>query len=832
MLKNALTLAWYLFQQEKYASHQVLLRWTQGILLVFIITLSLTSANIQHFLEQNLQSLLGADVVLSHSQPFTPAQLQQLNVLAKDVVHTRQLKAMLTNNEQWQQVLLKAVDMDYPLQGEIQATQRFDEEHSDKPGSGRISVPESGSIWLEPRLMTVLGVKVGDTLQLGNHSFHVSRILLHEPDRLMESHNVEMRAMMNVKDLPSLHFPEEVIQHRYLIAADQNNIEKILTWQAENAPAAKVHHKRGGHPLALFWIRAENFMGLASIILFFMAAIGIEQLSHVHVRKDQFFSALCMSMTASKSMGLMVSWFKWIFGFLWMLPVVLLFSAGLHWLTIKWLGNTFNGIEWVWDVKAPFSSIAIVAVVFMLFHSRVWLALLKCSPAQLLKGEHSTKRQWKSQLTALLGLCVITLLYSDNYTLTLMVVLATLFSVVVLIAISWASLYLLERLTRSVSGLIPFTLFMMRQRIVSKSTQILGIGLCCFLLLFTLMLLKDFGASMGNYTRQHDGNVLITQATKTQMNFINQWAEQKQIALRQQKPFIYAKLLEVNATPLLDFIGRPSESAATLARPIRLHWSDNIPANNRIVDGKWWQPDTAHWQQISVEKEVMVDLKLSLGDQLTFFIGSKSVTFTIVATHEYQSGKGVITFWMQIPSAALQQLDAAEYSMASMELAEKDWAQLSELWRHHPSLRMVSLKELMLRFDNVLGMVTKVVSGFSFIIILLAAIVIMATVKAAETKDKKKNSIILSFGLSRSTCFRLTVFEWLITASIAAIGAILGTYLAGLLIYQSQFSMPYYPDMYWLVGTLFIILTSVTIIGLVASRKSLNSSVRQLMSES
>ena len=66
---------------------------------------------------------------------------------------------------------------------------------------------------------------------------------------------------------------------------------------------------------------------------------------------------------------------------------------------------------------------------------------------------------------------------------------------------------------------------------------------------------------------------------------------------------------------------------------------------------------------------------------------------------------------------------------------------------------------------------------------------------------------------------------------IAAAGAIVGTYLAGLLIYKSQFSLNYQPDFVWLFVTLFIILASVTSLGIIASRKSLNSSIRQLMTE-
>jgi predicted lysophospholipase L1 biosynthesis ABC-type transport system permease subunit len=270
---------------------------------------------------------------------------------------------------------------------------------------------------------------------------------------------------------------------------------------------------------------------------------------------------------------------------------------------------------------------------------------------------------------------------------------------------------------------------------------------------------------------------------------------------------------------------------ATFQRSIRLHWADNIPTNNRVVDGQWWLTGTKNWQQISIEQEVMTDLGLSLGDKMTFSIGSQSVEFTIVASHAYKPGAGSITFWVQMPPSALAHLQAPQYNMASLELAENQFSLLSDLWQQHPSLRMVSLKEMTARFDAMLSMITHVISGFAVLIIMLAGIVILASITSLEDKEKKKNAIIMSFGFNKSTCLKLNVIEWIVTGAIAAIGSISGTYVAGLLIYQSQFSLTYQPDFIWLGLTLLVILLTVTLLGIAASKNSLSSSVRQLMAE-
>lgn len=817
-------LAWHFYKQEFGYSHQRLLRWVQAILMIFIVTLNLSSESIQQYLSQNLEGLLGADAVISQKQPLTPAQYENVRMLTQNMSTTQQIKTMLTHQGEWQQAQLKAVDEHYPLQGELLTSSSLEGE-----GEASIKGPEQGHIWLDARLIASLSIAVGEDLILAGKPFKVAKILQHEPDRLMEGHSVEMRAMINTLDMNDLNFSVDLIHFRYLLTANSDQTSQIIKWQKENLPAAEVLHKQGRHPLALFWQRTENFMGLASIILFFMAAIAIEQVAQVHKKKDQFFTAVCMSLGASKTTGIQVSIFKWAMSILIMLPLVLVLSLVFHYLIVEFLNDTFADLSWQLDLFSTLKPISAVILIFAIFHAPVWAALFNSTVAQQLIGRDKNVNLWASKVSSLMVLFIVAYSYSDNGLLTFMMLAAITITIVLMIVISWGSLSLGEKLTQKFSGLIPFTLFMMKQRLVSKSTQILGVGLCAFLLLFTLMLLKDIGATMSAYQRQHDGNVFISQATEAQMDYIQNWAMDKDVSIRQVKPYMHAKLIEINDQSLSEFSDKPSDSMATFSRSIRLHWSEQPPQNNRIVDGNWWQENTSDWQQVSIEQEVMTDLGLKLNDKLTFFINNQSYQFKITASHEFKAGSGSITFWVQMPPSALEHVQAAQYNMASIELAGDQWSMLAPLWQKFPTLRMVSLKEITQLFDKTLAMITKVISGFSLMIIMLSGVVILASINALESREKKKNSIVMSFGFSKNTCLKLNVIEWLVTASITAVGAIFGTYIAGLLIYQSQFSLTYQPSFTWLAMTLMIIVSVITSLGVYASRNNLRSSVRELL---
>jgi predicted lysophospholipase L1 biosynthesis ABC-type transport system permease subunit len=819
-------LAWHYFVQEYRQPHQQLLRWVQAILMVFIVTLSLSSNTIQEFLHGNLQNLLGADAVLTQKDKLTTNQLSSLTNFSDNVVKTLQINATLTFNGKWQGAKLKAVGGDYPLQGQLLTSTSLQ-----TPATITNGGPTPGNIWLDSRLLASLTLSIGDSINIAEQAFIVSRVLVHEPDRLMEGHSVSMRAIVNIIDMEKLAFPTDLIQHRYLVSASNSQIQQLINWQQEQLPAAKIHHKQGAHPLALFWQRTENFLGLASIILFFMAAIAIEQIAQVHLKKEQYFSAICMSLGASKTTGLQLSLFKWLINILLLIPLVAIVSSVFHWLIVGWLAETFSNLSWQFNVWLTTKTVATCVLLFAVFHSPVWLTLWQTSVAKLFHQNKKSMSLGLIKLCALTVLVLVALRYSDNGLLTLMLVGSIAITIMLMAAISWTALTLGEKATQQFSGLVPFTLFMMKQRLLSKSTQILGIGLSTFLLLFTLMLLKDIGDTMVSYQRTHDGNVMVSQASQPQMQAITQWSKEHNISLRQTKPYLYAKVVKINDQTLNEFTTKPSDSLATLSHSIRLHWSQAIPDNNYLVQGQWWQKETKNWQQISLEEEVMTDLGLTLGDKLTFVIHQQSFTFTITASHAYQSGAGSITFWVQMPPTAFQHINAPQYNMASLELKDDQWPLLSQLWTNHPTIRMVSLQELTKQFDDILAMITKVISGFAVMIILLAIIVILSSINALESKEKKKNSVIMSFGFLKSTCLQLNIIEWLITALIIAMGAIAGTYITGMLIYQSQFSLSYQPNLYILFITLAIILCTVTLLGVYASRHSLKSSVKQLMAD-
>jgi predicted lysophospholipase L1 biosynthesis ABC-type transport system permease subunit len=801
--------------------------FTQLILLFFLLTLSLTSASIQQYLEDNLNNLLGADMVLSGYRPLSSEQENTLKALSKGVVLTQQIPMVVTYQDAWQKVQVKLVNSSYPLQGQLRISRT-----REGVGEAHNEGPKEGEIWIGPRLAASLSLNIGDQLLIGRTQLSVTAILLHEPDRLMEGHSVAMRAMINEASLPLNKLNSSKHQYRYLIHADDNQQEQIKQWQTSKITDLSIIGKsQGGHPLALFWQRTENFLGLASVILFFMAAIAIDMTNQRYLERQKRRLALYLSFGESLTQCLRITSIQWLLGFIAIVITASVLAYGAEYLLLKQLTAQFPEIVWGWHIQALSSTLLLASLLLIAFQLPVFWSLYKVSIIRLIHAQQTHRSVAIRLFWNVTSLSLLAAYYSDNPQLTALTLGAMGIALAIMMLITWIILRLGEFWGQNRQGLLPVAFFLMRQRIVNKASQIMGLGLCSLLLLFTLMLMKDIGIAMERNMRTHDGNLIVSELESQQRPLIESWAEQTKSEIRQLHPYTSAKLVSINRIPLNTYITVPSDALATLQNPIRLSWSNTIPDNNKLTEGKWWQPHTPKWQQISAESEIISDMGLVIGDKLTFSIQGKLYEFELVAGHAYKPGKGSVTFWFQIPESILDVITPDIYYMGSMELPDPAWSALKTLWKTNPTLSLVPLKELTQRYDDTLAIVSKLTIGFASMLLIMSALVIAASIKGHENNDRQKNGLLMSMGLSKSQCAKLNLFDWITVASIASLGAIIGTWAAGHLIYQSQFSLTYTPDFMWLIIIVASVMSTVCFIGRQFSRQSLNTSINALMQE-
>ncbi|MFT6990586.1 MAG: putative lysophospholipase L1 biosynthesis ABC-type transport system permease subunit [Paraglaciecola sp.] len=820
-------IAWQRFIQQFKARENMLWLITIFSLMFYLLIAAFASSSIQHYLKINLQHMMGASTLVTSDVLISPDVEQQLQQYSTKLVRTQQFRITLTHKNHWQSVDVKAVEQHYPLQGKVTITGSLG-----APERQVANGPAKGEIWLDSRALVSLAVKVGDKIQLGAQSFSVSAVLLFEPDRLLESHSLNMRAMINLQDSVLLDQVKKR-QYRYLLDNSHQQQNELAAKFKKNYPHIDVlTSASGNHPLSALWFRIYNFIGLSSILLFLLGILAIDLTRRKLVQKEKHFVAVASSCGMSRRQGLIISMFVYVIGVTFMLALGIIAAVVCESVVMQTLQMFFPEIQSNWQIVDLIKVSLICLTILTLNQLPSWFAIMKVEVIELLNNKDIRPSLSVDRiLFPALSLLTLVYFYSDNLLLTSSLLAALGFCLLLLIVVTWLFLFLGEVLVPKSFGLLSFSIYLMRKRLFVKSSQIIGIGLSLTLFIVSNQISDNFLGILENVSIKNSGNLIISQADQNDVLAIQRWATKTNSELKPFRQFSYGKLTQINHVNVAEHIAQPSESSAKLSASIRLSWSQDVPVNNEIISGQWQNIPQGEFLNISVEDEVAEDLNIQLGDLVTINIQNQNHHFQVNSVHTFVPGKSPITFWFQLPINDQTQhiFMQTPLSMGGADLPESAWESLAELWEERPSLKMVPLKEVAKKVGDFIDIGTGVILVFGSFIGLMSSLVIISAICNSVDNDKKRNGLILSFGLTKIDCIKVICLEWMMTAVIVTTGAVFASWLALTLVYQVQFSIEYQTDFVTIVTLLTENTLGLTILGLTLSYASLQVSTLDLL---
>ncbi|MBT1062334.1 hypothetical protein KJY73_02060 [Bowmanella sp. Y26] len=825
----------YLWLQTRQRTNLIQLL-TLGLLFFYLSFITLLGSGVQQFLHSNLQQLLGADSVLQGHRPLPDDSLKALKNQVSALSETRTYQLTLTHqpNEASavasQFVQLKAVDSQYPLQGQIKVS-----ESTSLVATAVQHGPKPGEIWLEPRLAATLSIRLGDHLALGSLRLQFSALLLGEPDRLMEGHSTDMRAMLHEQSLTELVKAQslKVKHHRYLLAHDATQLAAISQLVSPHRDLTLVSKALGNHPLAAAWQRVEKFMGLVTVLLVVIAAITLALSHQSTLLPITYFTTLC----AANGMPRRHTWLVALGGGLYMLCLSLLpalLAAMLCAELIELVLQQFDiAIRLDWQVSGLLNATLLGTGIFVCLSLGAWFKVVHTPISTLLRQEQRPNRlnalSWGLPLCAVAGLIWW---YSDNWRLTMLLLGTLALCLGLLILLTWLVLSLGKWGLHSRAQLFGFALYLMQKRILVKGAQIVALGLSLTLLLMCVRISQDVTAVLEQLTYRDQGNLVVSQVDEQQKQALQTFVEEQGGSSNPFYAFQYAQLTEINGLTLADTGLQPSESLSSMARPIRLHWRTELAANNRIEQGAW--PSALSTQgeawPVSVEAEVFEDLQLRLGDTLSMQLGNQQAQLQVVATHSFVRGSSPVTFWF-VRYAQTPIADSQVWYMGDVDLDAQGLAKLGELWQRHPGMRLIPVESLLAQTRLYLNVLLGLVLTISLFIALLSNLLMAAAIQVHLGQDKVRNALLLSFGLGKREQNVLMIYEWSVITLLPACAAMATVYLCMQAFYTHELGLPYRANVWLLALEALSIALGIAAGGILVARRQFQQSVRQLLTQ-
>ncbi len=752
--------------------------------------------------------LLGADLVLSTAEPIRPTLLQTIQDSEVKTNQTLAFSSVVLANQQTLLVRVKAVTPGYPLRGELSVAAALD-----RPDKTTREVPAAGEIWVAPRVLTRLDLKVSDHLTLGEKTFRIGRLITQEPAGSGISLGLAPRILMRQADLEAtgLLTPVSRVDYRLAMIGESTAITRLSKrLRPQLQPGENLVDRSSNRPaLGAALERAERFLGLAALSAVLLAGAAVALLANRFASSQADTMALLRCLGASRRQVLLVYLLR--LGWLGLL-------AGLVGVVLGWLAQFGLGLvlaDWLQltlplaSIIPAFTGLATAALALAGFALPPLLQQRNIPPLRVLRRELGPPNMAAGLvlISALLALSLLLFWQAGDAVLAAWILGGSAGLIAVLWGLTWLLVLAVGQLRAGhVSGWRFGLMALARQRQLTHLQVVaFGIGIMAILLLAVVRvdLLAAWQTSLPPGTPNH---YLINIQSDERAALRSLLAEHG-IAERPFSPMIRGRLLAKNGQPLRPNDVPPGRPRRLLEREFNLSYASKPQASNRVIAGQFWGPEPANAQQFSVSQNIAESFGIVLGDTLTFRVAGQQVTATVTSLRKVNWDSFNVNFFVVAPPALL-----AEYPqnwITSIHIPAEQASLLRALADQFPAVTIIDVRAILAQVRRILAQASLAVE-YVFLFTLAAGLVILlAASQATRERRLQEAALMRVLGAQRRLLHSAWASE---SATLGALAGLLGSGTAliigwGLAMYVLD--IPYQPNLAlhglgWLGATLFI----------------------------
>ncbi|PXX91596.1 ABC transporter ATP-binding protein [Marinobacter vulgaris] len=749
-----------------------------------VATIALFASQLQRTLVSSASSFLAADRQLEaeNGRPIPEGWMQEARQRGLETARMVEFSTMVYGADNFQLVSIKAVSNEYPLRGKVEY-----QEGATAPRQTVGHGPGPGEVWINPRLLRLLELEVGDSLEVGNHQLNISGLLVREPDGGFRMSSLAPRVMMHVDDVASTEVIKEGsrVEYVYLFAGEESVLNDYYVWlQPQLEPSHEWEGVRDGETFSESLDRAERFLLLGGSLAVMLAAVAVAVASRQYALSQRDTVALLKTLgLSSKGIGRLYVRRLALWGVVGAIGGLLV-ALPLYWLLSSVLGDVIDQqIDYQLDPNALVPAL-LTALVSLFAFAYPPIRRLRNVPAmRVLRSQpgESGREAIPDLIIAVVAIFGLVWMYAREVSLVVSLLGGLALLLGTLALLGWLLVSTLRRISGGGNAWRLALVGLYRHRRASLS-QIavfaMTLMLAATLILVRTSLLSDWQAQLPEDTPNHFLINIAPQAVEEVDEF---WAERGH-PLEQLYPMVRGRLTELNGEPVKEAVTK-EERVGALNRELNLTWMEELPEDNEIVAGEWFE--SGQTDGVSIEAELAGKLGVSVGDELGFTIGSDKVTETVTSIRTVQWDSMKPNFYMAFPpGGGLEDMPATWITAFFLPADMK--GELNEFSRQFPTVSVLEIDHVIERIQEIVRQVTQAIEAI-LALILAAALVVMAAVVSATMQDRQREGALLrTLGGRQSLLVRSTMLEFALLGSFAGI---LGVMAAEAAVWALQFRM-------------------------------------------
>ena len=752
-------------------------------------------------LERQAGELLAADLRLRASAPIDEEWRVEAAGRGLGVSQTFAFPSVVVAGESAQLASVKAVGAGYPLRGELRSSAApFAEEASG--GS-----PEPGTVWVEARLIQLLDIEVGSTIQLGHASLTVARVLTYEPDRGSGFANLAPRLLFHTDDLDAtgLILPGSRVRYALLVAGEEAAVIGFRRWVESRAePGVRVEGVRDARPeLKEALTRAERFLGLAALVSVILAGVAVALAARRHAARHLDGAAVmrCLGAGQRQVIALYLWQMVWLGLAACAVGAVIGYAAqeGL----VQLLGALVPGSTLPPPSPLPLLSALLTGLAALVgFALPPLLPLKRVPPARVLRRDLGPvpASGWWVYGGAVIVLVMLMAWQAGELKLAALVIGGVAGALGVLTAGAWALVRALRPLRARVGVSWRWGLANIGRRAGGSVVQVAAFGLGIMALLILGIVRVDLLESWRANLPEEAPNQFLINVQHDEVEGIARFIREGGGPEPAFFPMIRGRLVSINGDEVGPEDYEIPRAKRLIAREFNLSWTDELYDGNRVSAGRWWAEGDEEGQ-FSVESGIAETLGIRLGDRLRFRIAGREVEAPVGNLRTLEWGSFRVNFFVAASPGVLEGYPATY--ITAFHLPSEQRELLGRLVKRYPSVTVIDVEALIEQVRMIIERVSAALE-YVFLFTLAAGLTVLyAAIQATRDERMYESALLRTLGADRRRLWSGMVAEFATLGLLAGLIATVAAAAVGAGISLVVLDIPYAPDpLLWLVGPL------------------------------
>ncbi|WFE68928.1 ABC transporter permease [Thiomicrospira sp. R3] len=770
---------------------------------------------------------LSADLVLRSTRPIDPQWRQQAMEQGLETSYQISFTTMAMHSteqdDEFQMVLLKGIEANYPLRGALSSERGLD-----------INQLSADQVLADPQLRGLLNVQPGQRLLLGRGEFEIADWLAGQDVFQATFSQFAPQVIMPLSVVQDLGLigPGSRVNYELGLAGDLRTLDAFAKtleqqnhahWQIQSARAPTDDLERA---MDTAWL----FLDLSALATVLIAGLAILIASRFYLQR--WTASMALMRAAGASNRQLTGLFALQLTYLALLGSVIgvLIGQGLFYLARPILSEYFVPL-----VIPGYSSAILIGLISgtLALWTFAWPAFRQAtqvSPLRVLRqAENKTNVLVLIGVSLMLLIALMGLLLSNQ--LLVWAVPALFISAGLLYLLAKLLLIGLQRLQPYTQGWLRLAIAALARSPGLVTLQLISLGLVIFILVLMSFVRQDLLQSWQASLPQDAPNTFVMNIQPDQQPefaaLITQFDIEAELV-----PMVRGRLIEVNQTPIHPQDQTENRARRLLEREANIAVLNQPPAYNKItakLDNAQRQADMPF---VSVEAEMAALFGLQLGDILTFDLIGQAFNYQITSFREVEWQSFRLNFFFVLEPQADRLLPVTYITNFRSDLSPEATSQLRrQLNQQLSGVLWVDAREMIAQIQLIMNQASMAVSILYLFTLVSSLIVIFTATRASQLGRIRSWLLLRTLGAQQSDIVKIGLTEFVLIGVLAGLFAASLGQITSLLIGHFWLGVsPQLNPTLWLVSIVASALLLLAI-GWLTQRKPLTQTPKQLLQQ-